>query len=223
MNNTQLSRDETIQIILEASRAMQKNHVKQVRDLDAEIGDGDLGITIQKGFKAVEDLLAVPGDTPLDQLLKDVGMEFSEANPSTFSSFFATSFRKAGVSLKGKTQIDVHDLSDMFQAAVQGIMKLGKAEVGDKTILDALVPAAESIKKAADQEMQIFDALKQAEEAANEGVKSTIDMVSKMGRARSFGERTRGVQDPGATAVYLFIHELSMAVSNLFNKKSLEG
>jgi len=215
MSSTQLSRDEIIQVILEASRAMQQKHVKQVRDLDAEIGDGDLGITVQKGFKAVEDLLADPGDTQLDQLLKDVGMEFSEANPSTFSSFFATSFRKAGVSLKGKAQIDVHDLSDMFQAAVQGIMKLGKAEVGDKTILDALVPAAESIKTAADQDMQILDALKQAEEAAKEGVKSTVDMVSKMGRARSFGERTKGVQDPGATAVYLFIHELTKAASNL--------
>jgi dihydroxyacetone kinase-like protein len=215
MKSTQLSRDEIIQVILEASRAMQQKHVEQVRKLDAEIGDGDLGITVQKGFKAVEDLLCDPGDTPLDQLLKDVGMGFSEANPSTFSSFFATAFRKAGVLLKEKTRIDVHDLSGMFQAAVQGIMKLGKAQVGDKTILDALVPASESIEKAADQDMPILDALALAEKAAKEGVQSTIDMVSKMGRARSFGERTRGVQDPGATVVYLFISELTKAVSSL--------
>ncbi len=215
MNSNTLTRDEIIQVILEASRAMQQDHVQQVRDLDAEIGDGDLGITVQKGFRAVEDLLSNPGDTTLDQLLKDLGMEFSEANPSTFSSFFATAFRKAGVSIKGKTEIDVQDLCDMFEAAVQGIMKLGKADVGDKTILDALVPAAESIKKAADQNVPFPDALSRAESAAGEGVKSTIDMVSKMGRARSFGERTRGVQDPGATVVHLFISELTKAVSNL--------
>ncbi len=215
MERKTLTRDDVIGVIIKASQAMRENHVKQVRDLDAEIGDGDLGITLQKGFTAVEDVLQNPGDAPLSELLKDAGMEFSEANPSTFSSFFATAFRKAAVKIKEKEEIDVSDLSAMFQAAVQGIMKLGKAAVGDKTLLDTLVPAAESIEWDAGRDVSITGALSNADGAAKKGMESTIDMVSKMGRARSFGERTRGVQDPGATAVYFIIHELSEAVSNL--------
>jgi len=215
MERKKLTRDEVIGVMAAASQAMRENHVKQVRDLDAEIGDGDLGITLQKGFKALEDFIQNPGDLPLSQLLKDGGMEFSEANPSTFSSFFATAFRKAAVKIREKEEIDINDLSAMFQAAVQGIMKLGKAGVGDKTLLDTLVPAAESIEKDAGLDASITKALSNADNAAKKGMESTIDMVSKMGRARSFGERTRGVQDPGATAVYFFIHELSEAVSNL--------
>jgi len=215
MERKKLTRDEVIGVMAAASQAMRENHVKQVRDLDAEIGDGDLGITLQKGFKALEDFIQNPGDLPLSQLLKDGGMEFSEANPSTFSYFFATAFRKAAVKIREKEEIDINDLSAMFQAAVQGIMKLGKAGVGDKTLLDTLVPAAESIEKDAGLDASITKALSNADNAAKKGMESTIDMVSKMGRARSFGERTRGVQDPGATAVYFFIHELSEAVSNL--------
>ncbi len=200
-------------ILKKVAVQMQLKHVKEVRDLDAEIGDGDLGITVHKGFKAVEEYLTNTNDTELSQILKQVGIEFSEANPSTFSAFFATAFRKAGAAVKDRESIGISDLRAMFEAAVIGIMKLGRAQAGDKTLLDALIPASEAVRDCTSRDSTVPQALGAAVEAAKRGMTNTISMVSKMGRARSFGERTRGVQDPGATVVYLFLLELSKIVN----------
>jgi dihydroxyacetone kinase-like protein len=191
---------------------MQTKHVKEIRDLDAEIGDGDLGITVQKGFKAVEEFLSASGDEDLSALLRQVGVEFSEANPSTFSAFFATGFRKASVEARDKKSVGAEDLCAMFEAAVQGIVKLGKAKAGDKTLLDALIPAAEAVCSGAKKTKDLRVLVSAASDAAEEGMKSTVGMVSQMGRARSFGERTRSVRDPGATVVHLFLREIVNAL-----------
>jgi dihydroxyacetone kinase-like protein len=212
MNEWEMTTADIKSVLKETAVQMQEKHVKEVRDLDAEIGDGDLGITVQKGFKAVEEYLSITDDTEISQILKQVGFVFNEANPSTFSAFFATAIRKAGVKARDRESIGVVDLSAMFEAAVNGIIKLGKAQAGDKTLLDALIPAAEAVREGADKNDTIPQVLSAAAAAAKTGMKSTIDLVSKMGRARSFGERTRGVQDPGATVVYLFLRELSEVV-----------
>ncbi len=166
MNDNMLLSADIVRVLREAAVKMQENHVKEIRDLDAEIGDGDLGITVQKGFKAVEELLSSTDEHDISRILKDVGMVFSEANPSTFSAFFATAFRKASAVVKGKESVDISDLSMMFKSAVQGITKLGKAKPGDKTILDALIPASEEFEKRADKGGSIKNAFKAASEAA---------------------------------------------------------
>jgi dihydroxyacetone kinase len=102
----------------------------------------------------------------------------------------------------------------MFEAAAKGIMKLGKAQPGDKTLLDALVPAAESVCAEAKGSDDVRSLLNNAADAAEEGMNSTIGMVSQMGRARSFGERTRDVRDPGATVVALFLREIVKALQS---------
>jgi dihydroxyacetone kinase-like protein len=191
-----------------AAVAMQAKHVKEVRDLDAEIGDGDLGITVQKGFKAVEGFLDTAEASDLSFLLRQIGVEFSEANPSTFSAFFATAFRKAAVTVKEKESIGAEDVCAMFEAAMNGVVKLGKAQAGDKTLLDALIPAVEAVCSGAKNNDDVHALLSDAADAAEAGMKSTVGMISKMGRARSFGERTRDVRDPGATVVYLFLREI---------------
>jgi len=195
-----------------AAVAMQAKHVKEVRDLDAEIGDGDLGITVQKGFKAVEVFLDTAETSDLSSLLRQVGVEFSEANPSTFSAFFATAFRKAAVAVKEKESIGAEDLCAMFEAAMNGIMKLGKAKAGDKTLLDALIPAVEAVCGGVKKTDDVHALLRDAADAAEAGMESTVGMISQMGRARSFGERTRDVRDPGATVVYLFLREIANAL-----------
>ena len=91
-------------------------------------------------------------------------------------------------------------------------MNLGNAQPGDKTLLDALIPATEAVRVAAMNKTDIRGALKEAENAAKEGMESTIEMISKVGRARSLGERTRGTQDAGATVVYLFLTEITEAL-----------
>jgi dihydroxyacetone kinase-like protein len=144
-------------------------------------------------------------------MLRQVGVEFSEANPSTFSAFFATAFRKASVAVREKERIGDEDLCGMFEAAVQSIMKLGKANAGDKTLLDALIPASEAVCAGAGRGATIGALLSAAAEAARSGMESTVGMISQQGRARSFGERTRNVRDPGATVVYLFLQEIAIA------------
>jgi len=211
MSADTLTRDEVIKVLKEAAARMQ-GHVKQVRDLDAEIGDGDLGITVQKCFGAVENYLAGVTDEPITDILKGAGMAFSEANPSTFSALFSAGLRKAGNAVREKGSLTAADIAAMFDAAVKGIMKLGKAQEGDKTLLDALIPAAQAAASAAQTDSSLSRILRAAADAAEKGMKITIGMVSKQGRARSFGERTRGVQDPGATVVAIFIKESANAL-----------
>jgi len=207
-----LKREDIVAVLKEAAARMQENHVKKVRDLDAEIGDGDLGITVQKGFRAVEQYLSVsPGET-IAEIIRNAGMEFSEANPSTFSAFLAAGFRKAATAVKEKNEIDTKSLADMFKASVQGIMKLGRAQAGDKTLLDALIPSSDAVNAAAGKGASIVEALHDAADEAETGMTHTVDMMAKQGRARSFGDRTRGVQDPGATVVAIFLREIVIAL-----------
>lgn len=201
-----LTREDAVRVLKKASARMQ-GHVKQVRDLDAEIGDGDLGITVQKCFAALEHYLSDVSDEPIGDILKGAATAFSEANPSTFSALFSAGLRKAGNAVRDRESLTADDITSMFDAAVNGIMKLGKAQAGDKTMLDALIPASRAVASAAEAGSSIAEMLNAAAAAAEKGVQDTVGMVSKQGRARSFGERTRGVQDPGATTAALFIKE----------------
>ena len=212
MDTGTMKRDDIIEVMKKAAAGMQKNHVKQVRDLDAEIGDGDLGITVQKGFRAVEQYLSGSPDDTIAEIIRNAGIEFSEANPSTFSAFLATGFRKAAAAVKKNKEIDTEALAGMFDASVQGIMKLGRAQAGDKTLLDALIPASDAVKAAAEKGTSVAEALHDAVNEAKNGMASTVDMTAKQGRARSFGDRTRGVQDPGATVVAMFLNEIVTAL-----------
>jgi dihydroxyacetone kinase-like protein len=211
MGTDALGRDDVIRVLKEAAVRMQA-HVKPIRDLDAEIGDGDLGITVQKCFDAMENYLTGTVDERISDILKGAGAAFSEANPSTFSALFSAGLRKAGNTVRERDSLSTGDIAAMFDAAVNGIMKLGKAQAGDKTLLDALIPAAQAAAAAAEAGNLVSEVCTAAAAAAEKGVLDTVEMVSKQGRARSFGERTRGVQDPGATAVALFIKEAAGAL-----------
>jgi dihydroxyacetone kinase-like protein len=207
----------TVQILRETAVKMYQKHVKQLRDLDAAIGDGDLGITVQKGFKAIEKVLSTAGGVKIDNILREIGMAFNDAAPSTFGAFAAIAFMRAGKTVKGKEEIDVQDVSRMFQAATEGIVEKGRATLGDKTILDALIPASEAAREVAARGGSVSETFQKASTAAKEGAQKTKKLKAKAGRARSFGERTQGVQDPGATAVYLFLNELLSTISDLEN------
>ena len=164
-NGDKLNRNDIIGILNKVSMRMQEKHVDLLRDLDAEIGDGDLGVTIQRGFKAVGKYLS---DSPADdiaQLLDQVGQCFSEANPSTFSALFATAFRNAGLTVNNNEVIGVEDLYNVFQSAVDAIMKLGNAQAGDKTLLDALIPATEAVRITITNKTDFHEVLKAAEKA----------------------------------------------------------
>lgn len=205
----ELSRNEVIDILIKSSSAVREQR-EHIRKLDAAAGDGDLGITINKGFKAFEEFLSEneEEEISLSNLLQKGGMEFNNAGASTFGVFFATACMEAAKEVKGE-QVTLDTIGEMFQAAVDGIKKRGDAEVGDKTLLDALVPATETLQEAATRGESIGQAMAEAAEAAAEGAESTKGMAPKTGRAKQLGEQTKDVTDPGAEVVRLFLQELA--------------
>jgi len=182
-----------------------KGKCDQLRTLDAACGDGDLGITVDKGFTAIESKLdELEGDPP-SRLLQSLGLTFNNAAASTFGVFFATAFMHAGKCIEGRDRIAVEDFAEMLKAAAEGIATRGRANVGDRTILDALVPACQAAEDAVGGGMGWHDVLSAAAIAAKEGAENTVNLSPRVGRARWLGDQAKGVQDPGATFVQFFL------------------
>ena len=186
---------------------------EQLRELDAAIGDGDLGITVTIGFGAVREALEDLVDSDLATIVMRSGMAFNRKAASTFGALYATMMMRAAREAKGKDEVGPEDLLAMLEAAVQGVRDRGKAQVGDKTMLDALVPAAEAMRGAVDGGASLADAVSAAAAAAEQGAQATVELKSKIGRASWFSDRTQGVRDPGATAIALLLKSLSEFVS----------
>ena len=188
-------------LILQRVAADVPARAEELRELDARIGDGDLGFTITKGLGAMAE--ALPGlkrQPPGDQLAK-AGMAFNRAASSTFGVLFATALMRGGREIRGKDNPGAEDVVAVGRGALQGMMERGKAKLGDKTLLDALAPAVDAFEKARNEGASLVQCAERAIEACEEGVKATESMQSRVSRASWLGERSIGVQDPGATAV----------------------
>lgn len=190
-------------------------HIEEVRVLDAAIGDGDLGVTAELMSKAMVEFAASNEETDIGRLLMQCGMAINRANPSTFGTIMASGFMGGGKAVAGKTALDLSDLVTAGQAAVESIMARGKAAVGDKTMLDALMPALEALAGAHAQGEDIRVAMRAAATACESGMKSTVAMVAKCGKARVFQEKSVGIQDGGATVVFYMIEAAARHVAAL--------
>ena len=178
----------------------QKDYLCQ---LDGAVGDGDQGVTMAIGFRAVRGALDALKGQDIGTILTKSGLTFNGTAASTIGALLATACMRAGREAKGKHEIGLADLAKMLEAAQVGIQERGKAQVGDKTVLDALAPTVEALKIAAEKGTPLAEALTQALAAADAGVKATIPLKSKIGRAAWIADRTEGHQDPGATSFYL--------------------
>ena len=182
-----------------------REHTEELRQLDAKLGDGDLGVTIELSYKAMSEYLATATETDIGKLLAQCGLNINRVSPSTFGTILASAFLGGGKAVMGKTQLGASDFVLIGEGAIENIKKRGKAEVGDKTVLDAIVPAVETLKMelthVSDTRMAITEAVK----AAEDGMKATISMKAKVGRAKWFQESSISVQDGGATAMYYMI------------------
>ncbi len=176
-----------------------------LRDLDAKIGDGDLGITITRGMSAVIEGLDDLEGTPVSNQLARSGMTFNRAAASTFGILFASAMMRGGAVVKDREDVGSSDVVPIARAALQGLMDRGKAKLGDKTMLDALAPAIEAFDKVQKAGKSLADATDAAVAACELATESTIEMQSKVSRAGWLGERSIGVQDPGATAVLFML------------------
>jgi len=178
----------------------QKDYLCQ---LDGAVGDGDQGVTMAIGFRAVRGGLAALQGQDIGTILTKSGLTFNGTAASTIGALLATACMRAGREAKGKHEIGLADLARMLEAAQVGIQERGKAQLSDKTVLDALAPTVAALKAAAEQGTPLAEALQRSLAAADAGVKATIPLKSKIGRAAWIADRTVGHQDPGATSFYL--------------------
>lgn len=194
--------------ILAWLRALRPVYAEQrdwLTELDAAIGDADHGINMDRGFAALETELEknVPADpraalqTAASCLIRTVG---GAAGP-----LYGTFFLRAAAACAGKTALEAPDVVAMFEAGVEGVAQRGKAAAGDKTMLDALLPAVEAMRRGLADGAGLAEALEAAARAAEEGMKRTIPMQARKGRASYLGPRSIGHQDPGATSAWLLV------------------
>ena len=182
-----------------------QGHVEELRQLDSELGDGDLGITIDLVCKALREYLPNSGTEDIGKLLMNCAAKINQANPSTFGTLLSAGFMGAAKAALGKQFLTLEDLVTVGNGAVAGIQKLGKADVGDKTLLDALIPAVNSFESTLKEDGSCDAAFEASVGAAKKGMEATIPMKAKFGRANWHQEKSIGVQDAGATAIYFMI------------------
>jgi phosphoenolpyruvate---glycerone phosphotransferase subunit DhaL len=172
-------------------------------ELDAAVGDGDQGVTMAIGFRAVRAVLAGLDGQDIGTIVTKCGMTFNSHAASTIGALLATACMRAGREAKGLTDIGLAEILRMAEAAEAGIRERGKAQEGDKTVLDMLGPTLRALRAAAADGMSLEAALRGSLQAAEEGVRATIPLKSKIGRAAWLADRTVGHQDPGATSFFL--------------------
>jgi dihydroxyacetone kinase-like protein len=173
--------------------------------LDSAIGDADHGINMDRGMTAVSAKLdGLEGDD-IGALLKTVGMTLVSTVGGAGGPLYGTLFLQMGMATAGKTELEPEDWAAALDAAVKGVEMRGKAEPGDKTMIDALIPARDAYSAALAEGASFEEALRSSAKAAEEGMLATTPLVAKKGRASYLGERSAGHQDPGATSSYLLV------------------
>jgi len=209
-----ISSEETLMIIEGIAQEIQRNTDYLTR-LDQAIGDGDHGINLAKGFRAVSERMNDLREKDIGATLRSVGMILVSNVGGAVGPLYGTAFMKAGRIVEGKTEVSLGDMVKMFEAAEQGIMDIGEASLGEKTMLDAIHPAVAAIRKALEENRPLMEAFEITVEAAEEGMKSTIDKISKRGRSSYLGERSRGHQDVGATSTYIMLRSALETLTRL--------
>src|SRR5256712_2349801 len=175
--------------------------------LDSPIGDADHGVNIDRGFQAVIEKLPTVAGTDIGSILKTVGTTLVSTVGGASGPLYGTAFLRAGIASSGKRELYEADVVSMLEAALEGIKARGKAQPGEKTMLDALTPALAAAKEA--ETLGLSQMLRRASDAAEAGMKATIPMLATKGRASYLGERSIGHQDPGATSSWLLLKTLA--------------
>ena len=179
--------------------------------LDGVIGDADHGIAMALGFNAVRDALSSAdlANTPPTALLNMAAKSFLNAVGASSGPLYATAFMRGATAVKGKTVLDDKDAVAMFEAMAKGIQDRGKAEIGEKTMIDAWLPAAQAAGEASRAGKAISESLAAAADAARAGAEATKSMVAAKGRSARLGERSLGHVDPGAASAVTVIEAMA--------------
>jgi len=201
----------TLEVVREMASVMEE-HRRYLTKLDSEIGDGDHGTNMHRGFQAAfERLEGAQAASPAD-VLKDVSMALISKVGGAAGPLYGTAFLRASTALSGKEEVSARDAAEALEAALEGVKQRGKATVGDKTMVDALEPAVVAAKEAASAEESVTRVLRAAAEAAWEGAESTVPLTARKGRASYLGDRSAGHKDPGATSTHLLLDAAARAL-----------
>ena len=207
-----ITTEDTLRWLQHLAHTLRENR-DYLTQLDSAIGDADHGINMDRGFKAVLD--KIPGVASMDigSILKTVGTTLVSTVGGASGPLYGTAFLRAGMATSGKHELYEADAVTMLEAALEGIKARGKAQPGEKTMVDALTPALAAAKEAEARQLGLTQLLRRATDAAEEGMKATIPMLATKGRASYLGERSIGHQDPGATSSWLILKTLAETCS----------
>jgi dihydroxyacetone kinase-like protein len=198
-----ISRDDVLEWIKRYAQVVQENREYLIQ-LDAAIGDADHGANMDRGFRAVSGKMPELADKDIGTVLKTVGMTLLSTVGGAGGPLYGTLFLQAGMKTAGKMELSLEDWTTALEAALSGVVMRGKAEPGDKTMVDALTPAVQVLKNT-NAGTPISQALLASAMAAKDGMLATTPLVARKGRASYLGERSAGHQDPGATSSYLLL------------------
>jgi dihydroxyacetone kinase-like protein len=204
-----VTRDQIVQWLATTAAVMQENKA-YLTDLDSPIGDADHGINMNRGFRKVLEKLPEVADKDIGNVLKTTGMTLISSVGGASGPLYGTFFMRGGMAVDSKEELTGDDLATMLQAAVDGVIQRGRAQAGDKTMVDAWLPAMKALHEALEKDGEdTLTAMAEAVAAAEQGMKDTIPLQAKKGRASYLGERSIGHQDPGATSSYLMLKALN--------------
>ena len=201
-------RKEQIMQWLQTFTAEIEQNKDYLTELDAALGDGDYGSNMDRGFKKVMTQLPSFADKDISSILKAVSMTLISTIGGASGPLYGTFFLRASTAVAGKQELTEEDMLGMLQAGLDGVLQRGKAQLRDKTMVDALSPSVAAFEQAVGEGKGMLEAMQQAVVAAEQGMKDTTLMIAKKGRASYLGERSVGHQDPGATSCYLMLKSL---------------
>jgi dihydroxyacetone kinase-like protein len=203
-----ITTEDTVRWLQQLAHVLHENR-DYLTQLDSAIGDADHGINMDRGFKAVIDKLPTVANMDIGSILKTVGTTLVSTVGGASGPLYGTAFLRAGMATSGKHELYEADVVTLLEAALEGIKARGKAQPGEKTMLDALTPALTAAKDAEAHDLGLSQLLQRAAEAAETGMKATIPMLATKGRASYLGERSIGHQDPGSTSSWLILKTLA--------------
>lgn len=196
--------NEVIKIINKIADVISENKL-YLTELDAAIGDGDHGINMSKGFEAVREKLIDDNGENLGSIFKKIGMTLVSTVGGASGPLYGTAFMKSAQVLNNKSEMDLEDFINVIKASLEGIKMRGKAVAGEKTMIDSIEPALNSLIKSKEEGLSTVDCLYAAQKAAYKGVEQTKEIKASKGRASYLGDRSIGHQDAGATSSYLIL------------------
>ena len=205
------STQERVELVVRTIAQTALDNEKYFGDLDAVMGDGDFGYSLARGFEKVLEGWDDIDRTDPGTFLKKVGMIVTSRIGGTSGPLWGTAFLKAGMTAGSASSLGGDDLVAMLRAAVDGIKARGKSDVGDKTLLDTLVPMTDRIEQELQAGASTADVVAAAAATARESAEATVDMVARRGRASYTGERSRGSVDAGAMGVAVIVERIHEA------------